>query len=130
MAASTFSHGASLPRAHAAAEDHHVGHLPREGGGQLLQVLATLGQHHRRAPSGHRGDDVIDDELVPLVVGDERGVERLDRDARICLAAGVGKARELGAADQDAVLERPSNRLGPVVDSVADRSTLHEDDGL
>lgn len=46
--------------------------------GEVLEMVAPLGQEDRRTPLRDRMDDVVEDQAVPLFVGCQRPIDLLD----------------------------------------------------
>src|SRR5439155_19398103 len=112
--------GPPFSRCHAAVEgDQMVSYTPKAGGKGLKMVLA-FGEQDRRAAFSQRGRDVIQDETVALLVGCQRGVERL-----YAVDGHRATGAECGLTDDQPQMERPPSRLAPSVDGKAHRAKLH-----
>ena len=91
-------------------------------------MIVPLGQHERRPAAVHRLDDVVADATVAQLVVDQLLVERLELHPLVGIGTPVRLERR--RLHEDEVLERASGRLRSCVHSMANRSALHEDDGM
>jgi len=103
-----------------------VAHDRRQPLGQLFEVTGSFRQHDRRTSLANCRRDVIDNQAISSVVGDQRLVKIMELDAQV----GVPGARwvESRRTHPDVVGERSLCGLFACADSMADRSALHEND--
>jgi len=98
----------------------------RQSLGQLFEMTGSFRQHDRRTSLANCRHDVIDDQSIAPVVGDQRLVKIMELDAPIGVPGG-GRT-ECRRPHPDVVGERSLGCLFARTDSMADRSALHEDD--
>jgi hypothetical protein len=96
-----------------------------EACGEVLEMVLSLGQQDGRAAIFQRPDHIIQDQLIPVPVPGERGVDLLNAG---CLL-GV-RHPERGLPREQPVLERAVSRLRLGVDREADRAELHLGDRM
>ena len=110
---------------HAAVQDNQVSRNAFEAGREVLEVILSLGQQDGRAAIFQRPDHIIQDQLVPVTVPGQRGIDLLN--AGPLLGA---RHPERGLSHEQPVLERATSRLRLGVDREADRAELHLDDRM
>ena len=103
-----------------------MAHDRRQSLGQLFEVTGSFRQHERRTSLPNCRRDVIDDQAISSVVGDQRLVKIMELDAQV----GVPGARRVESrrTHPDVVGKRSLCGLLARTDSMADRSALHEND--
>src|SRR5260221_9184855 len=87
-------------------------------------MILAFGDDHRRATRFERRQNVIEDEVVPRRVLSEPCIKFLD--GRLFIGTVPGKPK-LRAAENDLMVEGPSGRLLLGIDTMTDRTRLHED---
>jgi hypothetical protein len=92
---------------------------------QILQVVPALRQHDGAAALVDRGDDVVEDQLVPRFVPCERSIQTLD--ARFGID---GLCLEVRLPADQVVREWPADCVAAWIDHVSHRATLHVDNRL
>ena len=95
---------------------------------QLIEMVVPFRQHNRGTPVSNRLHDLPAYQPRAAFVTDEfvRMFAKLGAQVRIRRA----QRAKTGRPDKPGVFERPSGRLVPGVDVMAERAALHEDDGM
>ena len=92
---------------------------------QHFKMILAFRDDHRRTSSFKRGQDVIEDEIIPSLILSEPRVKFLDRGFVIRTAS---VSLKLGAPENHLVVERPGSSLRPRIDAMTHRAALHEND--
>ncbi len=104
----------------------HVRDLADDSRLEPLEMLVPFGEDERRPAGADRVDDVGADATVAFVVFDQSLIQRLELQTPVGLWDSKGhEGRRLHEHD---VLERAGGGLCPWVDTMPNRSALHEDD--
>src|SRR5437016_4340099 len=88
-------------------------------------MVLSFRDDHRRSPGFKCRENVIEDEIVPCRVFSKPRVKFLD--GRLCIGA-VPDTSELRASKHHLMVEGPKRRLLFGVNTMTDRTALHEDD--
>jgi hypothetical protein len=91
-------------------------------------VIATLRQHEGRSSGPNGFDDIVANEPVPPIVPYDRRAKGLKLHPRVRLRDL--SRHETRRPNDHTVPERPECSLNLRIDSMPDRSALHEDDGM
>lgn len=95
---------------------------------EAAEVIVPLGENEWRPTDVHGLDDVVADAAVAQFVIDQLLVESLELHSLVAIRTAVRMERR--GLHEDEVLEGASGRLRFCVHSMANRSALHEDDGM
>ena len=97
-------------------------------GSRAVEVVVPLREHERRPAVVHRLNDILADATVTQLVVNQFLVEGLELHSLVGLRPPARlEGRRL---HEDDVLEGAGRRLRSCVHSMANRSALHEDDGV
>ena len=91
-------------------------------------MVIPLGQHKRRAAVSNGLDDFSADDLIPLFVQNQFPIQILELSSHVWVR-GTERTK-VRRADHDSVLKWVCSRLLLRVDSVSNRTTLHEHDWM
>ena len=91
-------------------------------------MVIPLGQHKRRATVSNSLYDFSADDLIPLFVRNQFPIQNLDLNSHVRVR-GTERAK-VRRADHDCVLKWTCSRLFLRVDSMSNRTTLHEHDWM
>ena len=93
---------------------------------QFIEVVGSLGQHHRGSPVTDSGNDVLADQAVSALIRDQRVIKVMEMHSGIGIRA-VGLPKRC-RTNQHIVNKRTFCRLLFGVDPVSYRPALHQDD--
>ncbi len=112
MAASRAAIACKFLLAHAAAKNDQVADVGRQSVGQTFEVLGALGQDHGRPAFADGLHDILADELIAGLVGDQFIVQVVKLASAHPGSAGSQRTKS-GRADEHGVRKRTRGRLLP-----------------